>query len=397
MSFHLTNSDNFVIILSMERIVYLDNAATTKPFDELIDIYSMCQKEFYNPSAIYDISVSVKKKIEKARTNICNLLGGEDGKLIFTSGATEADNMALNMLHYRDSQNIAVSIGEHPAVYQKVKQIENMGIKVNYIPLDSSGRVNPELLENYIDAKTALLSVMMVSNETGAINDIKKITQIAKQINPNILVHVDGVQAVGKIDIDLLYLGVDMFTISAHKIHGPKGVGALWIKNRININPTIYGGGQENGYRSGTENVVGILSFDYAASKIIKDIRNNTKNVEKQRKTLLEQLDKAQINYTLNSNDSPYILSLSISGLRGEVLVHSLEKHGIYISTGSACSSKKPDNRTLISMGRTPDEIKGTIRISFSGYDNYNMEDVGKIIADEIKKLIHKIKGQKDE
>ncbi|MBQ8468794.1 MAG: cysteine desulfurase [Clostridia bacterium] len=381
----------------MERIVYLDNAATTKPFDEVCKIFCDCQTNFYNPSALYDVAVSTKKKIESARTHIAELLGGENGRIVFTSGATEADNMALNIVKFREGKDLVVSVGEHPAIYEKAKQMERTGVKVLYIPLDSNGRVDINALDNIITKNTLLVSVMMVSNETGAINDIKSITKKAKQINPNILVHVDGVQAVGKIKIDLMDLGVDLFTISAHKIHGPKGIGALWVKDKINIVPTIYGGGQENGYRSGTENVAGILAFDYALTKVVKDLKENLKKVENQRNVLLNQLNLHGISYKLNSSDSPYILSLSIPGLRGEVLVHSLEKYKIYLSTGSACSSKKPDNRTMIAIGRTPEEIKGTIRISFSAYEEYDMQEVGTTIAKEILLLQKKIKGIKNE
>lgn len=376
----------------MEKITYLDNAATTKPFAELATIFADNFNNFYNASAVYSLGVSVRRKIDSARKTICKCLHGEHGNIIFTASATEADNLALSMFKPRANNSLAVFIGEHPAVYQKAKALENTGAKVIYLPSNSSGQVDN--IESLIDSSTSFVSIMHVSNETGAINDIAKIVKKIKQINPKAVVHSDGVQAFGKIPVNLRELGVDLYTISAHKIYGPKGIGALWVKNGVNINPIIYGGGQENNIRSGTENVTGILSLEYCAQKVVTDMQSNYTIVQKYRNEFIETLKSNNLEFVVNGNGSPYILNITFADIRGEVLLHSLEKHGIYISTGSACSSKKPDNRTLKAMGKTDKQIQGTVRISFSPYEDLDIKYITKMIATEVKELQSKIKGK---
>ena len=376
----------------MEKITYLDNAATTKPFAEVSQIYKECFDKFYNPSAVYSLGVLVRKKIDIARKNICKYLHGELGKLIFTASATEADNLALSCFKPRANNSIAVFVGEHPAVFNKAKALETAGAKVIYLPMKQDGSVDE--IAKHMDSATSFVSIMHVSNETGAINNIAQIVKDIKKINPKAIVHADGVQAFGKIPVNLRELGVDMYTISAHKIYGPKGVGALWVKNGININPIIYGGGQENNLRSGTENVAGILSLEYCAQKVTSDLANNYNVVKSYRESFIEELKNNNVTFEVNGNGSPYILNLTFEDLRGEVLLHSLEKHGIYISTGSACSSKKPDNRTLKGMSKTDKQIQGTVRISFSPYDDINITEITKIMSAEIKDLQSKIKGK---
>lgn len=377
------------------ELFYLDNAATTKPFVETAKIYNDVLNDYYNPSALYAPALLVRKKIENARKHMAEVLGGENGKIIFTASATEADNMALNMVKIKKDNSLVVSVGEHPAVYSYAKKLENDGLSVIYLPLNSDGTIDIEKLKTSVTKNTQMVSIMHVSNETGAINNIKEIVKIVKSINANTLVHSDGVQAVGKVKIDLMDLGVDMYTFTAHKIHGPKGIGALWVKNGINMKPIIYGGGQENGLRSGTENVFEILAMDYALEKVCRDYKINLEKIENANKTFMTEFNKYNINYTLNSkNGSPYIINMSIDGIRGEVLVHELEKYNIYISTGSACSSKKPDNRTLSALKLSADQIKGTIRISFSAYEDYDYAKLAKIIATEIIDLTKRIRGK---
>ncbi len=378
----------------MEKIVYLDNAATTKPFAEISKITTDCMVDFYNPSAVYSLGISVRKKIEEARKNICKSLHGEHGFLIFTASATEADNLALNHFKPRANNSLAVFIGEHPAVYNKAKAFENVGAKVVYLPADETGELKN--ISDYLDNSISLVSIMHVSNETGVINDIASIVKIVKKINPKALVHVDGVQAFGKINVNLRELGVDMYTISAHKIYGPKGIGALWMKNGININPSIYGGGQESNLRSGTENVAGILSLEYCAKRVTEELLDNFKKVEKYKIQLIQELINNNVEFTVNGMGSPYILNITINDTRGEVLLHSLERYNIYISTGSACSSKKPDNRTLKAMGKTDKQTQGTVRISFSPYQELDIPKIAQIIATEVKDLQTKIKGNKN-
>lgn len=376
----------------MEKMIYLDNAATTKPFDEIGKIYCACQQNFFNPSAVYGKAVDVRKQIDQARQTICACLGGTHGKIIFTASATEADNLALSSFRPRANNSMAIFVGEHPAVYNKAKSLENLGANVIYLPSNEQGQVSD--IEKHITPNTTFVSIMHVSNETGAINDIAKIVKTIRKIAPKAIIHSDGVQACGKITVNLRELDVDMYTISAHKICGAKGVGALWVRNGININPIIWGGGQENSIRSGTENVAGILGLEYCVKKVCSEISNNFDKVSNYRQMLIEKLQQFGVEFNVNGNGSPYILNITFPYIRGEVLLHSLENYGIYISTGSACSSKKPDNRTLKAMGKTPEQIKGTVRISFSAYEDVDIDYVAQIVASQVKDLQKKIKGQ---
>lgn len=376
----------------MEKFIYLDNAATTKPFEEIIEIYKACQQQFFNPSAVYNKAVDVRKKIDNARQSLCTCLGGTNGKIYFTASATEADNLALSCFRPKSNNSMAIFIGEHPAVYNKAKALENLGANIIYLPADNLGRVAN--VGQYITSQTTFVSIMHVSNETGAINDLELLVKQIRKISPKAIIHADGVQAFGKIPVNLRELGVDLYTISAHKIYGTKGIGALWVKNGINLNPIVWGGGQENSIRSGTENVAGILALEYCANKVCSNLHSNFNKVLQYRQSLVQKLMQYQVQFDVNGDGSPYILNITFPGIRGEVLLHSLENFGIYISTGSACSSKKPDNRTLKAMGKSADQIKATVRISFSAYDDVDIDYVAKTIATLVKDLQIKIKGK---
>lgn len=376
----------------MDKMIYLDNAATTKPYDEVVDIFKQVQQDFYNPSAVYGKAVEIRKQIDQARQTICTCLGGTHGKIIFTASATEADNLALSFFKPRANNAMAVFVGEHPAVYNKAKALENSGANVAYLPANSNGEATE--IEKYITPNTTFVSIMHVSNETGAINNIAAIVKTIRRIAPKAIIHSDGVQAFGKIPVNLRELDVDMYTISAHKIYGIKGIGALWVKNGINLNPIIWGGGQENSIRSGTENVAGILCLAYCAQKVSSEISQNFDRVSTYRQMLIEKLQNQNLSFEVNGNGSPYILNITFPHIRGEVLLHSLEAYSIYLSTGSACSSKKPDNRTLKAMGRSDEQIKGTVRISFSAYQDIDMDYVAQTIAFVVKDLQNKMKGK---
>lgn len=376
----------------MDKLYYLDNAATTKVFDEEFDIIkSQNQTGFYNPSAANKWSLEVKKSFNKARLNITKVLGGENGKLIFTSSATESNNSVFEGLHLRKGQEVLISVGEHPAVYYAAHRLENKGIIVKDIPLGVNGECNFEKFKEMMNPNVALVSIMHVSNETGAINDIKKFCSYAKQVNPKVLFHSDGVQAFCKIKVNMKELGVDLYTISAHKVYAPRGIAGLWIKKGVIIEPFLIGGGQEEGFRSSTENVAGALAFDYAVSKLKVDFERNTLKVANIRNNIIEGLQNSEIAYCFkvnsNDNNSPYILSVSFDKIKGEVLMNMLESYGIIISTGSACSAKKAGNRILESMGLTDSQVVGSVRISFSAYEEYDTNYVINSIVECVKKL----------
>lgn len=376
----------------MEKVYYLDNAATTRPFVECEKILSETLHEFYNPSASYKEAIVVRKKFENARIDIANLLGGRNGKFIFTSSATESNNMVFQGVHLRVGQVVLVSKAEHPAVYEAAHRLEKRGIIVKDIPLDKSGIVDEQKFLELIDKDVALVSIIHVSNETGAVNDIENLCKKAKQINPKLVFHSDGVQAVGKVKINLLNFGVDLYTISGHKIHAPRGIAGLWVKNGVFVDPMIVGGGQEFNLRSSTENVFGALSLRLSLKKVLDDLIENNAKVSQKRCKIVELLQKSEIScdFIVNEADvnSVFILSLSFAGIKGEVLALSLEQDGVLVSTGSACSAKKAGNRVLESMGRTSSEVVGSIRISFSAYEEFDE----KFIADAIIRNVLRFK-----
>ncbi len=375
----------------MEKIYYLDNAATTKVFQEEFDLIKKNNENyFYNPSASYRPAISAKKLLDESRETINKALGAVNGNLIFVSSATEANNTVFEGVHLRAGQTVLISKGEHPSVYDSAHRLENKGIVVKEIPLQSDGKVDKEKFEKLLDEKVALVSIIHVSNETGAINDIKQLCELTKKFNSKILFHSDGVQAFGKIDVNLKNLGVDLYTISAHKVYAPRGIAGLYIKQGVIVDALLVGGGQEKGFRSSTENLDGAIAFAFAVKKLLDDKNENFKKVEKLKSELIEYLNESKISnlFNCNSNNdcSPYIVSLSFDGIKGEVLTNALETFGILVSTGSACSSKKAGNRTLEAMGLPNSKTIGSVRISFSPYMFYDM----KYIVESIEKCVYR-------
>ena len=300
------------------------------------------------------------------------------GKLYFTSSATESNNTVFEGVHLRAGDEVLISVGEHPSVYNAAHRLEKKGIIVKDIDLDKFGNVNEVALKSLLNEKVKLVSIIHVSNETGAINDIKKLVKIVKDFNSKIIFHSDGVQAFGKIKVNLQDLGVDLYTISAHKIYAPRGIACLYVKQGVVIDSFIVGGGQEDNFRSSTENVAGALSFAYSANKVICDIDKIFEKVQGLKNEFLSKLKNSKVGEYLKvnstDNNSPYIISISFSKIKGEVLMYSLEQDKIYISTGSACSSKKAGNRILEAMGVSQDDVIGSVRISFSPYFEYDLD-----------------------
>jgi len=369
--------------------VYLDNAATTKMLESVFEkSKKYLTEEYYNPSAVYSSSVIVKKHIEESRKTILNALVAE-GDLIFTGSATEANNMAVfSNLNIRNKKFI-FGMGEHPSVYECAKELEKKGCLVEYVPLSVNGEVDLVAYKKIIESgNVGFISIQHVSNETGAINPIKKLVKLARKFNKDVVFHSDGVQAFLKFDYSVSDLDVDLYTISAHKIYGPKGVGALYVKKGVRVNPIVFGGGQEGGLRSGTENVFGIVSFANAVLEVGVNKLINYEKVLKIRNSFLDNLKAFGVNYKINGGGVPHIMSVCLCDkVRGETLVHALEKRNVFISTGSACSSTKHMNRTLESMGINRNEILCSNRISFSPFVDFDVKQVAKIISEEINKL----------
>ena len=380
----------------MDKLIYLDNAATTKILDSNREILNQSFNDFYNPSSAYKQGIFAKKQLDESRVKMSKLLGGENGKFIFTSRATESNNTVFAGIKLRQGQKVLISKAEHPSVYLAAHRLEESGITVEDLPLNSQGQVDFEKYKKMFDKNVALISVMHVSNETGAINNIKQLCEFAKLYNPKIIFHCDGVQAFGKIDVNVDELGVDLYSVSAHKVYAPRGIAGLWIKNSVQLKPLLVGGGQEFGLRSSTENLLGAICFAKTAECVVRNLETNNAKVEKNRRNLLDLLQKSDVKdyFLVNSceSQSPYILSLSFDGIKGEVLANALELDGILISTGSACSSKKAGNRTLEAMGKKTSEVVGSVRISFSAYDDYDVKYVADAIIKNVLRLMKNVK-----
>ena len=355
-------------------MIYLDNAATTKMFEGGVDIYKKyaCQS-FFNPSAGYYEAISVMNDLNTVREKIKKVLSAVEGQIVFTSGATESNNLALLGSRRNGNWEYVFSEGEHPSVYNVAKYLESQGHKVHYIGLTSDGQIDYNQLENVVNEKTRLISAMHVSNETGAINNLKLLDEIRKKKSPKAILHIDGVQAFCKLPLNLDLYHIDLYTISAHKFHGPKGVGALYVRNPSIIKNIVYGGGQEKGLRSGTENTAGIMAMGYAIDNI--DIQKNYQIVSNLKDRLIENInDKKGI--SVLDVGSPYIIGVSFEGVNGETLMRALQAEGVLVGVGSACSTKYAGNRVLEKMGFKLNEIKTHIRISFC--EDLTFDDIDK-------------------
>ena len=345
---------------------YFDNASTTKMSKSSLESYIEASELFYNPSSLYKQAGEVRNQIEDIRAFFLKYLHGDRrSTLIFTGCATESNNAVINALVTRKDKKYIFSAGEHSSVYEPAKKLQEQGYNVKFIPLQSNGSIDETQLYSEIDSTTALVSIIHVSNETGAINDIKAIANKVKKLNPNILVHSDGVQALGKVRVDLKDLGVDFYTISAHKINGPKGIGALYIANPNKFKSFMIGGAQENNLRAGTENYASIVAFKTALNEL--EIHDYTQH----KKSIIDNINADHIlvsKYDCVDN----IISICFKKVRGETILHILESEGYLIGTGSACNSKASFNRVLSNIVPT-EYLSGAIRISFG--NDISVED----------------------
>lgn len=372
-------------------MIYLDNAATTKPTEKVIaHCESILRDDFYNPSALYYPAIQVKTEIEEARKAVAEKLKCTSNEIVFTSGATEANNWAINCGFKNKKGNIIISEGEHPSVFEPAMALKGKGADVRIAPLCENGTIDCDKLFGLIDENTSLISIMHVSNETGAVNPVAEIAKRAKQINKKIIFHSDGVQAFCKIPTEIGASAIDLYSISAHKIGGLKGVGALYIADNINIASMILGGGQEKRLRSGTENVMGILTFKDA----VEDFNDaSVKPLFKYAINSLSKIDNVKVN-SFMENSGGYIISAGIYGVKSEVLQHLLSDDGVLVGLGSACSSKVKKSRVLEAMNVDKAYIDGNIRISFCPQNTLEeVQAAMDIIASNVQKLRSKING----
>lgn len=361
---------------------FFDNASTTRVYKECAEIlndYNL--NKYYNPSALYGPAVEIKKDIEKSRLEISALIKASKGNIIFTSSGSEADSLALFGLKKAKGSRIISSKAEHSAVLNSVNQLKNDGFEVVFAETNSDGSVNEESLYSLIDGNTSLVSIMHVNSLTGAINDISKISKKVKEKNDKTIFHTDAVQSYGKLPFRLDNCPVDLYSVSSHKIHAPKGCGFLYVANGVKLSPIIYGGGQEKGLRSSTENAGAICAFSYASQKFFKTDKSCIKRLlVKTAKTLQENIKDLKIITDLN-NCAPHILCVAFKNLKSEILLHLLEKHEILVGTGSACNSLKGNLRFAEELKLGKEYENGILRISFS---EFNSEDECAFLCDKI-------------
>ena len=353
-------------------MIYLDNSATTRPFDGVIDAMDRCMREaYFNASAAYKPAVDVDRELRACRKAIAAQLGAQEDEVIFTSGGTESDNLAILGVAatLRHPANFVCSVIEHPAVLETIRRVEAMGHDVRYMPIGKNGVVDPVACEALFDERTAFISCMQVSNETGAIQPVAELARMARAKNRDVRVHVDGVQGFMRVPMHMGRMGVDLYALSGHKIHGPKGVGALIVRKGVRLAPQMTGGGQEKNLRSGTYNSPAILGLEEAVREMASRRDDLTRIA--QMKARLFALLCAEEGVTLNgpavadAQSAPHILSVSFAGVRGEVMRNALEGEGVLVSTGSACASHKQKvSGTLRAMGLSTEQADGTIRIS---------------------------------
>lgn len=371
-------------------LIYFDNSSTTRPHKQVINEVCDCMENFYgNPSSAHGVGLLAEKKLKAAREQVAKLINASAQEIAFTSGGSEANNMAIKGVLKRGDHYITTEI-EHPSVRDIKDGLIQGGIEVTVLKVDSQGRISLDELRSSIKGNTRLISIMYVNNEIGTIQPIKEIIDAAKTINSRIKIHADGVQALGKLPIDVKELKIDLLSMSAHKIHGPKGVGALFIKKGVEIKPLIDGGGQEGGLRSGTENLPGAAGFGVAAEMALKSLKENmdmTTKVKQHFILRLRELDGVYINSPEDGMHISNILNVSFENVKGEVLLHALEDYKIYVSTGSACSSKKSSHKNYVlpAIGIKDNLVNGTLRFSFSGSSTIEEVDV---TIEALKKIL---------
>ena len=384
---------------------YLDNAATTRVFPEVRDIMlQVMEKDFGNPSSRHTKGIEAEGYVTKAVQQIAGTLKCQPKEIILTSGGTESNNMALigtALANQRAGKHVITTRIEHASIHEPFGRLEQMGYEAQYLPVDHNGHLQPEMLEEAVREDTLLVSVMMVNNEMGAVEDIKKLVAVAKQKNPNVIFHVDAIQAYGKYKIVPKRLGIDLMSVSGHKIHGPTGSGFLYVRDGVKISPIILGGGQQRGMRSGTENVPAIAGLGEAVRLIYQQHSEKVERLYALKQRLIDGLTAMEgvsingINGLSLTETAPHIVSASFDGIKSEVMLHALAQEGVYVSSGSACSSNHPDlSGTLKAIGVEDRLLDSTLRFSFSVLSteeevDHALEAVAKVLP-QLRRFVKK-------
>ena len=372
---------------------YLDNSATTRTAKEVVDIMTEAMLDNYgNPSSKHMYGVNAEKYVKDAAKIIAGVLKCQEKEILFTSGGTESNNTVIiggAMANRRRGKHVVVSSVEHSSVKEPFRYLTENGFDVTYLPVDKDGIINPEDVKKALRDDTILVSVMMVNNEVGAVEPIEEIGKIVHEFNKDILFHVDAIQSFGKYRIIPKKMNIDALSVSGHKIHGPKGTGFLYIRDKVKIRPLILGGGQQKGMRSGTENVPGIAGLGMAVKLAYTDFDKKIAGMRQIKNEFVEGvnlIEGTQINGRTDETSAPHIVSVSFPGVRAEVLLHALEERGIYVSSGSACSSNRPElSSTLQAIGLDKSLLDSTLRFSFcyettSEEIQYTLEELAKLL-----------------
>ena len=357
--------------------VYLDNSATTMCYPEVGElVYNVMCRDYGNPSSMHRKGVQAEHYVRKSGETIARLLKVNAKEIFFTSGGTESDNLALigcARANRRSGNHLITSTVEHPAILNTMRYLEEEeGFRVTYLPVDEYGMIRLDALKEALCPETILVSVMYVNNEVGTVQPVQEAARIVKQYKPSVLVHTDAVQGFGKYRIWPKRMGIDLLTASGHKIHGPKGVGFLYVDSRIKIRPIMFGGGQQKDLRSGTENVPGIAGLGLASEMIYRDLDRKTETMRQLKAYLLDGLSKIEhtkVHGFTDENSAPHIVSAGFAGVRSEVLLHALEDKGICVSSGSACASNHPAvSGVLKGIGASREYLDSTLRFSMSEF-----------------------------
>lgn len=377
----------------MNKFIYFDNSASTKIRKEAYDVWcDVSMNEYANPSAKHSFGFLAEKRINEARELIANTIKAGKDEIIFTSGGSESNNMALFGVanaNKRRGKHIIVSSIEHSSISKSIEILEDKGYEITRLAHDEEGRISLNQLKEALRKDTILVSIMYVNNEIGCIQDIASIVKVIKNFDKEIIFHTDAVQAYTKVDIDVRKDNIDLLSVSGHKVHAPKGIGFIYIRKGVKISPLIYGGNQQNGFRSGTLNTTGIVSLASAIKYDFEDFDKKKEKLSKLKTYLIKELEKIEnirINSSDNNNFVSHIVNVSFLGVKSEVLLHALEEKNIFVSSGSACSShKKEIKNTLSYLNRSKEEVESSIRISFS---EFNEKEEIDIFINELKSIL---------
>ncbi len=366
---------------------YLDNSATTRCSERVKDLMvRLLMEDYGNPSSLHTMGAKAEDYIKDAKKKTAKTLKVDEKEILFTSGGTESNNLAILgsvEANKRAGNHIITTSIEHASVQQPMKHLEEMGYRVTYLPVDEYGIIRLRDLEEALDEETILVSLMQINNEIGAVEPIEEAAKLIRAKVPHALIHVDAIQSYGKMVIHPKKLGIDMLSVSGHKIHGPKGSGFLYIKDKTKIKPILFGGGQQKGMRSGTENVPAIAGLGEAAAEIYEDMNAKVEHMYALKEHFIEKVTKIEgvtVNGKTGRDSAPHIVSVSVEDVRSEVLLHSLEDKGVYVSAGSACSSNKPSvSHTLTAIGLKKNLLDATVRFSFC--EKTTMEEIDYAVS----------------